>query len=85
MRLFFDDQYEGAVLVNEWKGKRTNIDAYKARVKGDKLIMPEERGDHNAPYCEMLIVNKKLLFRCKGLLLKEAVFTDSTWFVKAAE
>ncbi|WP_152620293.1 hypothetical protein [Pedobacter lusitanus] len=76
--------YGDDALINDWRGKLTNrstADAYIAFIKGNKLILPEEK-EHHGVYCEMLISKRKLLYKCKGLLLKTDQFTDSTSFVK---
>ena len=61
---------EGFFEANEWLGKFTpaGVDAYKAFVKsGTMLWLPEDTQEHIAPYCELTVVNKKLLVRCGSL------------------
>ncbi|QQT24735.1 hypothetical protein I6J02_13365 [Sphingobacterium spiritivorum] len=77
------------VLINDWTGgietvkdksRAENIDAYKAYIKGDKLIMPAENDDHHAPYCEISVSKKNLLlYECNSMLN----FTDN--FLKKSE
>lgn len=77
------------VLINDWTGgletikERSlaeNTDAYKAFIKGDKLIMPAENDDHHAPYCEISVsADKLLIYECNGMLN----FTDN--FLKKSE
>lgn len=62
--IFYDDDID-YVTINDWiKGQRQNGDAYKAFTEGQKLILYAENIDHHAPYCEIEIVNKKLIYLC---------------------
>ena len=56
--------------INDWIAvpKAGEIDAYKAYIENDKLILYAENEDHHAPYCEMEIKNQKLIYRCNGAL-----------------
>jgi len=77
LRFFFDED-AGYITINDWTGnldrnKSNTIDAYKAFIKGNKLIIPAEHNDHHSPYCEIEIVNKKLFYRCNPPLN----FTDN--------
>lgn len=70
---FFYDSEVSYVTVNDWTGnsnpaKSKSLDAYKAWIKGSKLILTAENADHHAPYCEIEILNKKLVFSCNGML-----------------
>ncbi|MGJ1264941.1 hypothetical protein [Sphingobacterium spiritivorum] len=77
------------VLINDWTGGMETIkdrslsehtDAYKAFIKGDKLILPAENDDHHAPYCEISVsADKLLIYECNGMLN----FTDN--FLKKSE
>ena len=85
---YYDDDY---VTINDWTGssnrnKNNNIDAYKALIEGDKLVILEENSDHHAPYCEIEILNHELIYKCNagtnftdGILLEDKS-TDSTVF-----
>ncbi len=65
------------MTVNDWIGTSNrniaeNIDAYRAYIKGDKLILLSENNDHHAVYCEIEIVNHKLIYQCNtGLNFKD--------------
>lgn len=66
---FYFDSEVSYVTVNDWTGssdpnKSKSLDAYKAYIKGNKLILPAENSDHHSPYCEIEIINKKLIYRC---------------------
>ena len=64
----YNDDDVNYVTINDWiKGKRDDADAYKAFIKGDKLILYAENDDHHAPYCEIEIVNTKLIYRCNKM------------------
>ncbi|MEO5911708.1 MAG: hypothetical protein ABIP95_12515 [Pelobium sp.] len=79
---YYDDDVD-YVTINDWTGssnrnKNNNIDAYKAFIKGNKLIIPAENSDHHAPYCEIEILDHKLIYKCNtgtnfidGSLLKD--------------
>lgn len=69
--------------INDWTGKdQGTADAYKAFIKGRKLVMPAETDEHRAPYSEMIISGKKLLFRSRGLFADQNKFVDSIYFVR---
>lgn len=78
--------YNDYVLINDWHGKfssdNNTIDAYKAFIKKEKLVMPEEKEDLRAPYCEILRKGNALLYRCKGMGPTAKVFIDEVWFVR---
>ena len=91
----FEDDVD-YVTVNEWTGsldrnKSKVIDVYKAFIKGDKLILPAENGEHHSQYCEISISNKKLNFECNGILnftenkLIKDKFYNRTVFIKLKE
>lgn len=63
---YFEEGFDYAT-VNGWTGdldKKENIDAYKAFIKGSKLILPAENSDHHAPYCEIDVKNNILVYKC---------------------
>lgn len=74
----------GYAELNDWTGKRgsTPVDAYKAWVKGGKLVMPESKTDLRCPYCEIVKKGNALLYRCMDMNTKDNRFTENTWFVK---
>lgn len=75
IRFFFEEGYD-YVTINDWTGKLRNQgsgDAYKAFIKGDKLVMPAENDDHHATYCEIEIMNDTLVYICNSGLN----FTDN--------
>ncbi|MFA6246586.1 MAG: hypothetical protein WC615_06575 [Mucilaginibacter sp.] len=81
--------YNDYVLINDWHGKfssdNNTIDAYKAFIEKEKLVMPEEKEDLHAPYCEILRKGNALLYRCKGMGPTAKVFIDEIWFVREKE
>ncbi len=67
---YFDDDVK-YVTINDWTGnsnrdKNNSIDAYKVFIKGNKLIIPAENSDHHAPYCEIEILDGKLIYKCNA-------------------
>ena len=72
--------------VNDWHGKwsqdNNTIDAYKAFVKKDKLVMPEDKTDLRCPYCEIIKKGNALLYRCRGMNTKDKSFIDQVLFVR---
>lgn len=75
---------EGYVLINDWTGKfqnRASADAYKAYIKGAKLVMPPDH-EHHAPYAEMQIINNKLVYTTKYKDVKGKEVTNKQVFVK---
>jgi hypothetical protein len=78
--------YNDYVLINDWHGKfssdNNTVDAYKAFIEKEKLVMPEEKEDLRAPYCEILRKGNALLYRCKGMGPTAKVFIDEVWFVR---
>lgn len=65
---YYDDDVD-YVTINDWTGssnRNKNVDAYKAFIKGNKLIIPAENSDHHAPYCEIEILDHKLIFKCNA-------------------
>ena len=54
------------VTINDWTGKQHigSIDSYKAFIKENKLILYAENDDHHSPYCEMEVVDQKLIYQC---------------------
>ena len=68
LRFFFDVEVI-YVTVNDWTGnpdrnKSQSMDAYKAFIKGGKLVLPADSTDHRSPYCEIRIQNGKLEYQC---------------------
>jgi hypothetical protein len=66
LTFYFEEGYDYAT-VNTWTGsidKKENIDAYKAFIKDNKLILPAENSDHHAPYCEIDIQYNLLVYKC---------------------
>lgn len=59
-----------AQKINDWIAQLNSgdVDAYKAFIINGKLIIYAENEDHHAPYCEMEIVNQKLIFQCNSAL-----------------
>src|SRR3982751_6436196 len=49
---------EDYATINDWHGKwsddNNGIDAYKAFVHQQKLVMPEDKTDLRSPYCEIV-------------------------------
>jgi hypothetical protein len=76
---------EGFFEANEWVGKFTpaGVDAYKVFVKsGIMLWLPEDKEEHIAPYCELTIVDKKLLVRCGSLSGKDTRLGPAQFFTR---
>jgi hypothetical protein len=72
--------------INDWHGKwsqdNNTIDAYKAFVYQQKLIMPEDKTDLRAPYCEIVRQGNALLYRCRGMDTKDKRFVEQVIFVR---
>lgn len=71
LRFSFDND-AAYVTVNDWVGNShinnsDAMDAYRAYVKGDRLIMPSDN-DHHGASCEVYILNKDLVFECNEVL-----------------
>lgn len=65
--IYYDNQVN-YVTINDWiKDERDGADSYKAFIKGGKLILYAENDDHHAPYCEIQIVNRKLIYQCNRM------------------
>ncbi len=76
---FTFDKEVNYVTINDWEGSwnknnNSSVDAYKAYIKNGKPILPVENKDHHAPYCEIEIVGKKLIYQCNAV----NYFSDST-------
>lgn len=73
-------------LINDWHGKwsaeNNTLDAYKAFIEKDKLVMPEDRTDLRSPYCEIIKQGDNLLFRCRGFESKSKAFAEHYVFVR---
>jgi hypothetical protein len=80
----FDEQ--DYATINDWHGKMSDdnntVDAYKAFIKDNKLVMPEDKTDLRSPYCEILKKGNVLLYRCRDMLTNSKQFTDQVWFVR---
>jgi hypothetical protein len=80
---FDTDDY---ATINDWHGKwsqdNNTIDAYKAFVYQQKLVMPEDKTDLRAPYCEILRQGSALLYRCRQMDTKDKRFVEQTLFVR---
>jgi hypothetical protein len=75
---------DGYVVVNDWTSKyqkQESGDAYKAYIKGEKLIMPLDN-EHHAPYAEMQIVDKKLVYITKFKDVKGKLMVGKELFVR---
>lgn len=67
IRLYYVDD-ANFVTINDWiKGAEDGGDAYKAFIKGERLILYSEDTHHRAPYCEIEIANTKLIYRCNNM------------------
>ena len=82
LRITFEP--EGYATVNDWVGRfeAANVDAYKAFVTGGKLILPEDKEEHIAPYCELVIKNNVLRYRCKNPSPNNHAFGEGELFTK---
>jgi hypothetical protein len=58
------------------------IDAYKAFVHQEKLVMPEDKTDLRCPYCEIVKKGNALLYRCRGMDTKDKRFIEQVLFVR---
>ena len=80
---FDTDDY---ATINDWHGKwsqdNNTIDAYKAFVYQQKLVMPEDNTDLRAPYCEIVRQGTALLYRCRGMNTKDKRFVEQVSFVR---
>jgi len=80
----FDEQ--DYATINDWHGKMSDdnntVDAYKAFVKNDKLVMPEDKTDLRAPYCEIIKKGNVLLYRCRGMESDSKRFVEETVFIR---
>ena len=75
---------DGYVIINDWAGRfedRGSADAYMAFIKGEKLIMPPDN-EHHAPYAEMQITNKKLVYSTKFKDIAGKLIVEKELFVK---
>jgi len=81
--LYIEFQPEEYFRIDDWGADTQQFrqgDIYKAFIRQEKLIMPEDK-EHRAPYSELLIYNRQLIYvtkfsegKNKTRLLKE-VFT----------
>ncbi len=72
LQFYFEDDVD-YIIINDWTGnidksKSETLDAYKAYIKENKLIIPSENGDHHRSYCEISISNNELKYVCNGFL-----------------
>ena len=73
----------GYMLINEWQGNsREHIDAYRAFIKGNKLIMPAYKSDPVRPYTDMIIRRGVLWHRCKCGFDNPSTYNDSTAYTR---
>lgn len=84
IQIFFDADVD-YVTINDWTGsadkrRNGNIDAYKAIIENGKLVMPAEDGNHQSSYCEMEMINRQLIYRCKGMFADKNKFINKTVF-----
>jgi len=59
----------GYATIMDWTPKfqkRESADVYKALPKNGKLVMPEET-EHHAPYSEIVIAHKRLIYLTKQM------------------
>ena len=72
--------------ISDWRGdyyaKGAMVDVYKAAVKGNKLVMAEDRVEHRATYAELVLRGPLLVYRWKGLEQTNRGFVDSAVFVR---
>ena len=87
LTISFDTEYYAT--INDWTGKVienvNSIDAYKAFVRQGKLVMPEDKTDLRAPYCEIVKQGNTLLYRCRGMNTKDQRFIDQVVFTRERE
>jgi len=74
----------GYVTINDWTGRKqtASIDAYKAYIKNGKLVMPAET-EHHAPYSEIQIKGKTLIYITQTVGLKEEKLVEKIYFIKS--
>lgn len=84
LSIFFDA--EDYATINDWHGKwsqdNNTIDAYKAFIQHDKLVMPEDKTDLRSPYCEIVRKGNTLLYRCRSMFGKGKRFVDEVIFTR---
>jgi hypothetical protein len=72
--------------INDWHGKMSDdnntIDAYKAFVENDKLVMPEDKTDLRSPYCEIIRKGNVILYRCREMESSSKKFVEETIFIR---
>lgn len=77
---------EGYAELNDWSdpinGNSSSVDAYKAWIKGGKLVMPESKTDLRSPYCEIFKKGNALIYRCMSMFRKDNSFVESERFVR---
>lgn len=78
---------QGYFTINDWRDDKLRkipmTDVYKAWPKDGKLIMPESTSDPLAPYAEILLVGRSILYRTKGIIDPKGKFIDSAFFVRS--
>ena len=82
LRIFVEK--DGYVTINDWVSKyqkQENGDAYKALIKKEKLVMPED-AQHHAPYSELTVKNSKLIYLTRYVDLKGKINLERLIFVK---
>lgn len=74
------------VLINDWHGKwsqdNNTIDAYKAFIQKDKLVMPEDKTDLRSPYSEIVKKGNALLYRTIEMDINHKKMVDEILFVR---
>jgi|SRR6187402_3963535 len=77
---------EDYATINDWQGKWNDdnhgIDAYKAFIFQQKLVMPEDKTDLRSPYCEIVKQGSAILYRCRQMNTKDKRFVEQYLFVR---
>jgi len=80
LQITFDNDQFATII--DWTRKyqgREHGDVYKAYIKKDTLVMPEDK-DHHAPYSEITIENNKLIYRTKFTGIQKISIWDKQVF-----
>ncbi len=75
---------DGYVTINDWTSnvqKRESGDAYKAIIRKDKLIMPEDR-DHHSDYSEIFIQDNKLIYMTRNKMPDNKIIVEKQIFLR---
>ena len=70
---FHFEKETNIVTINEWAGNRhknksNSMDADKAILKGDTIVMNAQNSGIQAPYCEIVLMNESLIYFCNDAL-----------------